>query len=97
MGFSLRVTRAAIRAYRRQSEKAREDFEEAHAQMAAAAQELCSNWEGTSKDVFQAEQEAFDGWCKQLGLIGKDYDDLLDKALAEYETNDANNAAQWKS
>ena len=91
------VTYQAIRGYLKQAAKARDDFEEAHQQMSAAAKELCSIWQGKGKEMFEAEQEAFDGWCKQLGIIGKDYSDLVEKALAKYETTDQEITSGWKS
>ena len=85
MSVSWLVTIHAIRGYLSKARQARQQFNEAAEEMKKAAADLCSKWEGDAAVAFEAEQNKFNGWCKQMDGIGSEYMTALNKAIDVYE------------
>lgn len=83
------VTIQAIIGYLAKAREAKEQLNEANADMKNAAEQLCSIWQGDASNAFAAEQGVLNTWVNEMISIGAEYMDLLSRTAAAFEEMDA--------
>ena len=82
------VTIEAIIGYLAKVREAKEQLNEANADMKNAAEQLCSIWQGDAANSFAAEQGVLNTWVNEMISIGAEYMDLLSRTAAELQAMD---------
>lgn len=83
------VTLAAIAEYLVKARRAKEKLDEAKEEMKAAAEDLCSKWQGDAAQAFAQEQGVLYQYVTQLSGIGDEYMTELDRVRATYGDGEA--------
>lgn len=79
------VTLTSIVQYLAKAREAKQKLDEAKEEMKRAAEELCSNWQGDAAAAFAQEQGVLYSYCSQLGDVGSEYMDVLERVSKIYE------------
>lgn len=82
------VTLRALRKFAKDNKAAQERLDEAKAEMKAAADDLCSRWEGEAATAFAEEQNRVTNWFVELLRIGATYVAAVLKAADTFEAAD---------